>query len=334
MQYSRVVEAFNGTPWAILPEKLTEIQAVIEMRLRGHKLSTEELEAIKRPEPQIQLIEAAKGKASKGRVAVVPVFGVMAQRMGLMEAMSGGVSTEALSKRIEALGNDPQVRAIVLNVDSPGGSVFGVQELADRIRAVASQKRVVAVSNSVMASAAYWISSQANEIVSTPGGMVGSIGVISAHIDESKLEENLGVKTTLITAGKHKAEGHPYGPLSEEDRASIQSRIDAYYDRFVKAVARGRGVKDNDVREGFGEGRMLVADRARTEGLIDRVATLREALEREGVDPAQAAEVAALFDSPAQKPEAQKDESSKSEQDEERKRQLELAELENSIKSF
>lgn len=320
MKYERVLEAFNRSPWAILPEKLIEIQAVIELRAGGGKLSEADLEMIKRHQPEARIVEAAGGKGrSKGRVAIVPVFGVMAQRLGLMSEMSGGVSTERLSQRIEALGNDSQVRAIILNVDSPGGSCFGVQELANRIHSVAQQKRVVAVANSTMASAAYWISSQASEVVASPSAVVGSIGVVSAHIDQSKFDETVGVKTTLVSAGKHKVEGNPFEPLTEEAREAMQLMVDAYYDRFVAAVGRGRGASDKDVREGFGEGRVLTSQSAKSEKLVDRIATLREVLEREGVDPSHAAEVAALYEIPSSKAKAQPSEP------DHRKRELQLS---------
>ena len=151
----------------------------------------------------------------------------------------GGTSTERLGHQIDAAVNDDSIKTIILDIDSPGGSVAGVPEVADKIFKARDKKPVVAVANSMAASAAYWIGSAAQELVVIPSGMVGSIGVISAHTDVSKFEENQGFKTTLITAGKFKAEGNMFEPLGTEALESIQSVVDEYYDSFVSAVAPG-----------------------------------------------------------------------------------------------
>ncbi|MCC7371633.1 MAG: S49 family peptidase, partial [Chloroflexi bacterium] len=130
------------------------------------------------------------------------------------------------------------------------------------------------------ASAAYWIASSADEIVVTPSGEVGSIGVFTAHEDISAALEAEGVTVTLISAGKYKTEGNPFEPLSEEARGAIQARVDDYYSMFVRAVARGRGVKPADVRGGFGQGRVVGADEAVRLGMADRVGTMAQTVER------------------------------------------------------
>ena len=273
MRDEHILAALFGEPWAILPAKLRAMQEVAIRHLRSERITAEAIDAIvaaaARPRP-----------VSGGAVAVIPVFGVIAQRMNLMSAFSGGTSTEALGRQIQQAVSDPDVSAIVLNVDSPGGSVFGVAELADALFQARGQKPIVAVANSLMASAAYWIASQADEIVATPGGQAGSIGVIAMHEDWSKAEEQEGVGVTLVTAGKHKGEMHPHAPLSDEDRAALQAGVDSYYAMFVKAVARGRGVQAAAVRSGYGEGRVLGAVEAKAAGLVDRIATLDETIAR------------------------------------------------------
>jgi signal peptide peptidase SppA len=123
-----------------------------------------------------------------------------------------------------------------------------------------------------MASAAYWLASGATEIVATPGSEVGSIGVIAVHYDESAALSNAGVVATEITAGAHKGEGSPYRPLSDDDRAALEDRVEAQYQLFTARVARGRKRPVEDVRAGFGEGRVLTAAAALKAGLVDRVA--------------------------------------------------------------
>jgi capsid assembly protease len=119
--------------------------------------------------------------------------------------------------------------------------------------------------------------------VVTPSGQVGSIGVYCAHQDESKALENEGIKINLISAGKFKVEGNPTEPLSPDARAAIQDKVDAYYSMFVNAVARNRGAAAADVRNGYGEGRMLLASDAVKARMADRVATLDDVLAKLGV---------------------------------------------------
>ena len=138
----------------------------------------------------------------------------------------------------------------------------------------------MAVANHLAASAAYWIATAADELVVSPSAEVGSIGVFAAHEDMSAALEKEGVKVSLISEGKYKTEANPYEPLSEEARAAVQSRVSEYYDAFVKAVARNRGVKAADVRGGFGEGRTVGARQAVQLGMADRVATLDETIAR------------------------------------------------------
>ena len=134
--------------------------------------------------------------------------------------------------------------------------------------------------NSLAASAAYWIGCSASEFYVTPGGEVGSIGVWQAHFDYSKALEEEGVKPTLISAGKFKVEGNPYLPLDPEAQAFMQSRVDDYYNAFVQAVAVGRGVSVDDVRNGMGEGRVLGADAALAQRMVDGIASFDDVLAR------------------------------------------------------
>ena len=148
---------------------------------------------------------------------------------------------------------------IVLLVDSPGGSVYGIAELANKINALKGEKKIIGMADSVAASAAYWLASQCSELVCCPGGQVGSIGVLAAHEDQSGAAEQAGVKTTLVTSSKYKGEGNPFGPMDDDARAEIQSKVDAYHAMFVAAVARGRGVSEGVVNKTFGQGRMSMA---------------------------------------------------------------------------
>jgi signal peptide peptidase SppA len=138
----------------------------------------------------------------------------------------------------------------------------------------------VAQVNSLAASAAYWLASQADEIISIPSGTAGSIGVFTAHQDLSKALAQEGIDITLISAGKYKVEGNPFEPLTPEAKAVLQDRVDTAYAQFVKDVAQGRGVSQASVRDGYGQGRALGAKEALKAGLIDAIATMDQTLSR------------------------------------------------------
>jgi len=281
MKYEHVIAEVFRKPWAILPEKFRAISELILLRASGEKLSETEIRE------RLALHAAARpASGNYGAVAVIPIYGVISRRVNLMSQISGGTSTEKLTAQFRQALGDASVKAIVFDVDSPGGGVEGVPELAEEILKGRAQKKIVAVANSMAASAAYWLASAANELVVTPSGEVGSIGVFAEHEDISKALEDAGVKVSLISAGKYKTEGNPYEPLSEEARAELQSKVDAFYEMFVKSVARGRGVAQSAVRAGFGEGRLVLAQDAVKGRMADRVATLDETLARLGAGPA------------------------------------------------
>lgn len=274
--YRHVVRAITETPWAILPSTLGVILDLVEYRAEGNKLTAEEV----RERVGVRAAARPQTRSGGGAVAVLPLYGVLIPRANLMSEMSGGTSLERFSTALRELANEPSVGTIVLDVDSPGGSATMVPEVAAEIRAAREQKPVIAVANALAASGAYWLASQADELIVTPSGYVGSIGVFTSHEDWSKFDEAFGVKTTLISAGKFKTEGNMFEPLSEEAAAYMQSLVDDVYALFVADVAKGRGVSASDVRNGFGQGRILSAKRAVKEGMADRVDTLEATIAR------------------------------------------------------
>lgn len=278
MKYMHIMRAAAQTPWAILPEKAEQIMAFLAFKAHGGELSEADIQAVTAGTPRPRA-------TTPGTVAVLPIFGVIAHRAHMVGGISspGGTSTEMFSQVFRAVVNDPNVKAIVLDVDSPGGTVEGVEELATEIFEARDKKKIIAVANAMAASAAYWVASGATELVVTPSGSVGSIGVIAVHEDISKALDTEGVKLTMIRAGKYKYEGSPYEPLTEEAREAIQADVDSYYLKFAKTVARNRGVGLDAVTEGFGQGRMVLAAEAVKQGMADRVATLDQVLDKLGV---------------------------------------------------
>ena len=275
-KYRHILGAVAAQPWAMRKEELLAMLNVVAIRAAGGFVSEPDKEAAINP-------QRANAIAKKeGGIAIVPVYGVLSQRMNMFSEFSGGASTERTMRYLKEALDDSSVKAIVLDVDSPGGSVFGVKELGDFIMANRGDKPIVAQINSLSASGGYWITACCDDVAITPGGEVGSIGVYMLHDDYSKFLEDAGIKETFIFAGKHKVEGNPFEPLTDEAREYFQSRVDEYYELFVDSVARGRNTTTKNVIENFGQGRIFGAKRAVELGMADRVATLDETLARYG----------------------------------------------------
>ena len=282
LRYPQIVAFVRDTPWQILEHKLLEIREFIAVRAHG---GGEELEISEGP--------ARRDATMAGSVAIVPIHGVITPRADLMTEMSGGTSIDRLQASIQDAADDPKVSAIVLDVNSPGGSVQGLAEAAQTIRQARQKKPVVAVANHTAASAAYRLASQASEFVASPSSHVGSIGTIAAHEDISKLEEMAGIKTTMVTAGKYKGELSPFAPLSADARSHLQETVDKHQQAFEQDVARGRSVLVDKVRSDFGQGRMLLARDAVKAGMVDRVGTLADVVRglQSGVDTSSSKQI-------------------------------------------
>ena len=274
MRDLNILRYVSGSLWAITADKWAELLPVLVRHVQGDRLSAADIAA--------RLGDRTEsGSLSRpSQTAVIPIRGVIAHRMNAMEESSGGTSTEGIGAMLRQVAADESISTIIYDIDSPGGTVPGVQELAAQMFALRGVKKQIAQVNSLAASAAYWLAAQCDEIVSLPSGSAGSIGVYAVHQDVSEALANAGVKMTLVKAGKHKTEGNPFEPLSEEALATLQTRVDDAYTQFVRDVARGRGVSAAEVRSGFGEGRVLPAKEAKAAGLIDRIGTLDETLAR------------------------------------------------------
>jgi signal peptide peptidase SppA len=160
----------------------------------------------------------------------------------------------------------------VLEWDSPGGSVEGVPELVAAVRRAGRTKAITSMVSYTCASAALWVASQADRIVCSPSGSVGSIGVYVQHQDMSRAMEKAGLKMSFISAGKYKVDGNSASPLSKSAEKHMQHQVDEVYDQFVADVARGRNVPVATVLRDYGQGRMLSAADAKRVGLVDYIA--------------------------------------------------------------
>lgn len=273
-RYSHVLGFALEHPWAITPSMRATIAGIFARRLAGQEVDATEIAAamVNRknlPQP-----------TKAGGAAIIPIYGVIAPRMNLFSEMSGGTTFESLSAQLAEAVDNPDVKKIVFDVDSPGGNVAGATEFAREVLKARTKKPIIAQINYLGASAAYWAIAGATEIVASQSAMVGSIGVYTLHDDISEALAKAGIKREVISAGKYKAEGADGGALSDGAKEHIKALIDQVYARMTTDIANGRGVKATAVRSGFGEGRTVSAEAALEGGLIDRIATMQETLAR------------------------------------------------------
>lgn len=281
MRHQLLLSEFLTTPWALMPERLSALVGVITRWSQNIAAGDEVLASVRADSDKMAARKTELARAGNGSVAVLPMYGVIAQRANVEDISGPGVmSTSKFSQQLRMALADDSIGGILIDIDSPGGTVYGVGELADEIYQARSTKPVSAIANSLAASAAYWLGSSAGEFYVSPGGEVGSIGVWSAHEDYSRYLEELGIKTTLISAGEFKTEGHPYGPLSPQALDFMQGRVNDYYGAFTRSVARNRGTDVANVRENMGKGRVYGATDARGAGMVDGIATFDQVVRK------------------------------------------------------
>lgn len=280
IHYPHIIMAAVGELWAIDEEKLRQVTAFLGRKMRGEQISAEELARITQKTQR----EIAQ---KPGQVALLPVYGTIGQRMNMMTEFSGGTSTQMLAGDFRAALADPNIKAIVFDHDSPGGTVAGTEELASEILNSRGTKPIVAQVNSLAASGSYWLASAADEIVVTPGGQAGSIGVYRIHEDITKMLESDGVRPTIIRSSQtpFKIDDSGMEPLTQDARDHIQQRVDQSYERMVRSIAAGRNATLTAVRDRFGQGRVFGAEELVSRGMADRIDTLEGTLERFGVGP-------------------------------------------------
>lgn len=281
----RLIDLINE-PWAIKSEKLEELVAYYSRHLSGEKL---DLQAIKEHRADLGIDFGTEERPYQvvDGVALIPVTGVLSRRLSFFAWIFGGRSTVDIGDAVQHAVNDAEVRAILLDVDSPGGTVSGTQELAQIVFDAREAKNVVAYTGGTMASAAYWIASAANRIYISGGtNIVGSIGVLTTHVDRSQMLSDAGLQVTEFTGGRWKDKPSAFRPLDEDDRAHVQYTVDALYTAFVEDVARNRGATPAQVLENMAEGRLFVGRDAIEAGLVDDVMSwsdvIAAALDSEG----------------------------------------------------
>lgn len=265
LRWPLLASRLYNVPLMLHPEKAAVIEAVLREYAAGKPPAIE----------AAQYADSAERKpyrVTTGGVAVIPVMGTLVNRGSWIDAMSGITSYQRIATQLDAALADSDVRAILLEIDSPGGEAHGVFDLANKLMAARSQKPLWAMADGDAFSAAYAIASSAEKVYIARTGMAGSIGVIAMHLDQSVRLEKAGMKYTAITAGDKKADFASHQPLSDRARATMQSMVDDMYSLFVASVATARNLSEQAVRDT--QAGVYTAPEAQRVGLIDGIATM------------------------------------------------------------
>lgn len=280
-ELSAVISAIRSQPWAILPDYLAAIEAIA---LRA--LDSEVLERLAKDGHAAQVqnsleavaalgtrLEGSKVSMVRNGVAVVPLVGAIYPRSNMVSASSGGTSLDTVMRDMRVAWASADVERVVMLIDSPGGVVSGLGEAAEMLRA--GGKPMTSFVTGMAASAAYWLGSQAGEIVLDRAASVGSLGVVASLSRQEAVDGNGRRHYEVVSSG---APFKRPDPSTDEGRAAIQREVDAIEGVFFADVAAGRRVAEGVVREQFGKGGMVSASEAVRVGMADRIGTLEGVL--------------------------------------------------------
>lgn len=260
MNLNRGIMAIAGER---LPQAISAIEAAWHFRESGR-------------EPPKAAAMAASGTSV---AAIIPIMGVMVRRADAIDEWFGLTGTDKIRERIDAAAASPSVSTIIMQIDSPGGEVDGLAELADSVRAAAGKKRVIAQVEGMAASAAYMTAAQATEIVAGRMDMIGSIGTRLTLFDTSKMAERWGIKAIPIDTGEFKSTGEFGTVITEAQVDYIRGLVNGYFSDFKATVMRGRKMDEASFSK-VADGRVFLASEAKALGLIDGIATMDATLAR------------------------------------------------------
>lgn len=265
-RFEKVARRLYCENWAILPRMHAVISDIFQKHVT-RTISAQEIELFGEKEELVMSVVDG--------VAVIPVHGVISKGINAMDRMSGATDVDEIGAMLKAAMADESVSAVVLDVDSPGGSVSGVPELAAAVAELSKHKPVIAATESLMASAAYWISAGARAIYATPSAEVGSIGVYLPILDESGAYAAAGYKMEVLRSAETplKGAGIPGTALTPEQRADLQAGVDYLFSMFSGFVKSHRRVDSEAMR-----GQTLFGNQAKAAGLVDSIGGLAEAI--------------------------------------------------------
>lgn len=257
-QYPQIISKLLYEPVVITREKHAAICGIVEARLAaGDAFAADPQKELNKP------ADAGYGNyGNSGSVSIIPIHGIIGKHLGQMEMMSGGCDLDNVCAMISIAESDPIVTRVIFDFRTPGGSVNGTPEAARKIAMM--RKETVAFTDSECCSGGMWLAAQCKQFYITESAKVGSIGVWCAIIDKSKALEKEGVNVQVFSAGKYKTMGAMWKPLSDDEKAKMQARVDKIHADFKEAVQAHRVIADE-----FMEGQNFFGEEAVAAGLVD-----------------------------------------------------------------
>lgn len=278
--YSHIAHRVFNRPHLVDPDYARVFVGALSERLDIRSLAMPDGTRMERPQLRAAADTYEPGERSivdsVDGIAIIPVEGTLAHKYGHIDPFSGMTGYDGVQAKVEEALEDPNIRGILLDINSPGGEVSGCFDLADFLYEARQIKPVWALADEWAASAAYALASSAQRVIAPRTAELGSIGVLTMHVDQSQMLAENGLDVTFIYAGDHKVDGNPFEPLPDEVRADIQADIDELYGMFVRTVARNRGMSEDAVRAT--QAQVYQARGAREVGLADDVMAAREVL--------------------------------------------------------
>lgn len=268
---SKVVDWIIDHKWAITPAALENILSISNREFGRDAFIEAVLKRDGEPLAKSYTVEMRDG------VAVIPITGPIFPRANLFTWISGATSIEILAKDFNAALENPAVKAIVLNIDSPGGETTGISEFANMVYAARGKKPVTAYVYGLGASAAYWIASAAERIVMADIALVGCIGVVSVMTDARERDKKSGIVTHEIVSSRTPKKRPDI--TTDAGKAQVQKIVDDLADVFISTVARNRGVTEEKVQSDYGQGDVMLGAVALDAGMVDEIGNLESVIE-------------------------------------------------------
>ncbi|WP_333023972.1 S49 family peptidase [Wolbachia endosymbiont of Pentidionis agamae] len=212
------------------------------------------------------------------KTAIIPIHGILTKKPGAFDDFLGMTSYDQIYEQMEEALSNKEIKTILLDIDSPGGEVNGIFDLADFIHESRAKKKIIAMANDDAYSAAYAIASSAEKVFLTRTSGIGSIGVIASHIDQSGFDQSQGIKYTTVFAGKRKNDLNPHEPITSESQKSLQEEVNRLYEMLVKLIARNRNFSTSTVKST--EAGLYFGKNAIDIGLADGITTFSELKEK------------------------------------------------------
>ena len=269
--YSHIVTGMTSSPWMITESAMKMICEIVEAHITG-KLSQEDIRI--RYQESRQEMNGKHNHQNVLGIGVLQLAGPIFPKANLMTELSGATSVEQFRSDFRAMLSDKSVDAILLDIDSPGGHASQIAEMASEIREARDVKPIWSIANTSATSAAYYLGAQADKMFASPSSLVANVGTILVYRDDSKKNEMFGIKETPIVSSKLKGVG--YGPLDDEKLAYLQAMTDDINNDFIRNVALGRRVSEDEIREKLGDAAILTANQALEKGAVDGIATFDE----------------------------------------------------------